>query len=103
VGKPYLAPLLDITINIQTLSRDWEKSIVVPIYKGDELSVVKNYRPVSLTLVVCKQMELVIAGYILVGQCGKIVIGYTRGNMASNQDTRVSDKYSLSRHSRFPT
>jgi retron-type reverse transcriptase len=39
---------------------------VVAIYKGGgvDLSVVKNYRPVSLTSVVRKQLEHVIAGYI---------------------------------------
>jgi len=41
-----------------------EKTIVVRIHKGGDRSVVKNYRLVSLTLVVCKQMEHVIAGYI---------------------------------------
>ena len=61
---PYLALLLDITINNGTKPRDWKKAIVVPIHKGHDRSVVKNYRPVSLTLVVCKKMELVIAGYI---------------------------------------
>jgi len=56
--------LLDITINNDTIPRDWKKAIVVPIHKGGDRSVVKNYRPVSLTSVVCKQMEHVIAGYI---------------------------------------
>jgi hypothetical protein len=37
---------------------------VVPIYKGGDRSVVRNYRPVSLTSVVCKQMEHVITGYM---------------------------------------
>jgi hypothetical protein len=37
---------------------------VVPIYKGDDQSLVSNYRPVSLTSVVCKQMEHVIALYL---------------------------------------
>jgi hypothetical protein len=37
---------------------------VVPFHKGGDCSIVKNYRPVSLTSVVCKQMEQVIAGYI---------------------------------------
>jgi len=60
---PYLARLLDITINNGTIPRDWKKA-VVPIHKGGDRSVVKNYRPVSLTSVVCKQMEHVIAGYI---------------------------------------
>jgi hypothetical protein len=61
---PYVARLLDITINNGTIPRDWKKGIVVPFYKRGDRSVVKNYRPVSLTSVVCKQMEHVIAGYI---------------------------------------
>ena len=61
---PYLARLLDITINNGTIPRDWKKAIVVPIHKGGDISVVKNYRPISLTSVVCKQMKHVIAGYI---------------------------------------
>jgi hypothetical protein len=61
---PYLAWLLDITINNGTIPRDWKKAIVVPIHKGGDRLAIKNYRPVSLTSVVCKQMEHVIAGYI---------------------------------------
>jgi hypothetical protein len=41
-----------------------KKAIVVPIYKRGDRSVVTNYRPISLTSVVCKQMEHVIAGYL---------------------------------------
>ena len=61
---PYLARLLDITINNGTIPRDWKTAIVFPIHKGGHRSVVKNYRPASLTSVVCKQMEHVLAGYI---------------------------------------
>jgi len=64
--NPYLARLLDITINNGTIPRDLKKTIVVPIQIGGDRSVVKNYRPVSLTSVVRKQMEHVIAGYIQV-------------------------------------
>ena len=39
---------------------------MILIYKEGDRSVVKNYRPVSLASVVCKQMEHVIAGYIQV-------------------------------------
>jgi len=45
-----------------TIPRNWKKTTVVPIHKGSNRSVVENYRPVSLTSVVCKQMEHVIAG-----------------------------------------
>jgi hypothetical protein len=61
---PYLEQLLDITVNNATIQSDWKKSIVVPIYKRGERSLVSNYRPVSLTSVICKQMEHVIASYL---------------------------------------
>jgi hypothetical protein len=54
---PYVARLLEITINNGTIPRDWKTAIVVPLDKGGDRSVVKYYRPVSLTSVVCKQME----------------------------------------------
>jgi hypothetical protein len=56
--------LLDITTNNGIIPIDWRKAKVVPVHKGGDCSIVKNYRPVSLTSVVCKQMEHVIAGYI---------------------------------------
>ena len=37
---------------------------MVPIHKGGDRSLVTNYRPVSLTSVVCKQMEHAIATYL---------------------------------------
>jgi sarcosine oxidase/L-pipecolate oxidase len=82
----YLARLLDITINNGTIPREWKKSIVFPIHKGGDRSVVKNYRPVSLTSVVRKQME-----HVIFDKCGTIGIGYTRVNMASDRDTRARD------------
>jgi len=61
---PYLARLLDIKMNINTIPGDWKKATVVPIYKRGVRWVVRNYRPFSLTSVVCKQMEHVIVGYL---------------------------------------
>jgi hypothetical protein len=61
---PYLARLLDITMNNATIRIDWKKAIVVPIYKGGNRSQVSNYRPVSLTSVVCKQMEHATSAYL---------------------------------------
>ena len=61
---PYLARLLDMTINNGVLPADWKRVVVVPIHKGSDRSLVTNYRPVSLTSVVCKQMEHVTASYL---------------------------------------
>jgi len=60
----YLARLLDITMNNGTLPGDWKTATVIPIHKGGDRSLVTNYRPVSLTPVVCKQMEFTIASYL---------------------------------------
>ena len=37
---------------------------MVPIHKGGDRSLITNYRLVSLTSVVCKQVEHVIASYL---------------------------------------
>ena len=59
-----LCQVTDIMMNNGTLPGDWKKATVVPIHKGGDRSLVTNYRPVSLTSVVCKQMEQVIASYL---------------------------------------
>lgn len=60
----YLLRLFEITINNSCIPRDWREAIVVPIFKGGSRQTVENYRPVSLTSVVCKQMEHLVAEYI---------------------------------------
>jgi len=67
VGKPitpYLARLLEISLNNATIPNDLKIATLVPIYKGADRSAVSNYRPTSLNSMVCKQMEHVIAGYL---------------------------------------
>jgi len=61
---PYIAWLLEITMNNGTLPGDWKRATVVPIHKGRDRSLVANYRPLSLTSVDCKQMEHAIATYL---------------------------------------
>jgi len=58
---PYRARLLEVTINNATIPSDWKRALMVPIYKVRVRKVVTNYRPVSLTSVICKQGERAIA------------------------------------------
>jgi membrane glycosyltransferase len=51
-------------VNNAVIPSDWRKAIVVPIYREDDCSLVSNYRLVSLTPVVSKQMEHVTASYL---------------------------------------
>ena len=43
----------------------WKKSIVVPIFKKGDKSSTKNYRPISLTSIICKIMESIIKDDLL--------------------------------------
>jgi hypothetical protein len=59
---PYFSLFLDI-INISTIPSVRKRATVVPIYQGGQRSAVTDNRTVSLTSVVCQQMEHVIAGH----------------------------------------
>lgn len=59
----YLARLLGVTVNKASIPSNWKRAIVVPIYIGDDRSLVTDYRPVSLNSVICEQMEHVLASY----------------------------------------
>jgi len=61
---PYLARLLEMPLNNATIPSDWKIATVVLIYKGSDRSAVSNYKPTSLTSLVCSQLEKVIAVYL---------------------------------------
>jgi hypothetical protein len=60
---PFQARILEI-LSSATIRSDWKRATVVHIYKGGDRLSVANSRHVSLTSVVCKQLEHVIAGYL---------------------------------------
>ena len=64
VANP-LALLMNATINNGTLPKDWKKAFVSPIYKKGARNHAENYRPISLTSVVCKLMEKFIKDAVL--------------------------------------
>jgi hypothetical protein len=61
---PYLAILLEISLHNATIPSDWKKPQWFLFTKGVIGSAVTNYRPISLTSVVCEQLEHVVAGYL---------------------------------------
>ena len=54
----------EVPVNVTQVSEDWKKATVIPIHKGGNKTLAANYRPISLTSVVCKQMEQAIASYM---------------------------------------
>jgi len=61
---PYLTRLLGIAMNNNAIPGNWIKAIMVPIYKRGDRSVFGKYIPISLTSVICKQMEHATSGYL---------------------------------------
>lgn len=56
-----LARIMNKSFEDGQLPSDWKQAVVTPVYKkGSKFSAI-NYRPISLTSIVCKTMEKIIA------------------------------------------
>ncbi len=61
---PYLVRLFNVSINNESVPDDWKSALIVPIFKSGQKCEVQNYRPVSLTSVVCKLFEKLLSNSI---------------------------------------
>ena len=68
-AKEYLVLPLKLIFSMSLsqgeLPLDWKSAVVVPIFKNDKRDMPQNYRPVSLTSVVCKIMEKIIRNALI--------------------------------------
>jgi hypothetical protein len=62
---PVLKILFQASLSSGELPTDWKDALVTPIFKKGEHYDPANYRPVSLTCVICKVMEHVIVANIM--------------------------------------
>ena len=53
------------SLNTATLPNDWKKANIVPVFKKGSRFEVGNYRPISLTSVICKVMESLLKEHIV--------------------------------------
>ena len=60
-----LALLMNKTLEYGSLPQDWKTAFVSPIYMKGARNVAENYRPISLTLVICKLMEKFVKDAVL--------------------------------------
>ena len=56
--------LFELSIQGGKLPKDWKTATVVAIHKGGKTSDLKNYRPVSLTSILCKCLEKIVKTHI---------------------------------------
>ena len=64
IAEP-LASIFSKSLSETKIPPDWKRAHVVPIFKGGDKSNVENYRPVSLTSLVCKTLESIIKDRIV--------------------------------------
>ena len=62
---PVLQKLFQKSISTGSLPLDWRYANITPIYKKNDKSEPSNYRPVSLTSIICKLLEHIIHGHIM--------------------------------------
>ena len=62
---PMLTHLFQQSLRDNSIPIIWKQAYVTPIYKKGNRSDPKNYRPVSLTSLVCKTMEHIIVSQIM--------------------------------------
>ena len=59
-----IAPIIQQSYNTGKLPNDWLQALVTPIHKKSLKSDPANYRPISLTCIICKVMEHIIVSNI---------------------------------------
>ena len=52
-----VATLFNTTLKSGVLPNDWKQALITPIYKKGSRHLPENYRPISLTAILCKIME----------------------------------------------
>ena len=62
---PMLTHLFQQSLRDNSIPAVWKQAYVTPIYKKGNRSHPKNYRPVSLTSLICKTMEHILVSQIM--------------------------------------
>ena len=55
-----ITEILKKSFNLGVLPRDWLDAIVTPVFKKCNQNKAENYRPISLTCIICKVLESII-------------------------------------------
>ena len=91
-----LSVLFNRSMNESRLPADWKQALITPIYKKGSKAVPGNYRPVSLTCIVCKLMEKLIRDKLVQHLTKNDLIshdqhGFVKGRSCTTQLLEVLD------------
>jgi hypothetical protein len=62
---PVLQHLFQQSVDTGRVPADWKMANICAVFKKGDKTLCKNYRPVSLTCVICKTLEHIIASHIM--------------------------------------
>ena len=96
-----LTSLFQKSLSSGCLPEDWKLGTVVPIHRKGCKSVPANYRPISLTSVVCKVLEAIIRNQLMdflveTGQISRHQHGFRPRRSCSTQLLEVIEEWSRS-------
>src|SRR6188768_761334 len=55
-----LVKLFNLSLEYSTVPQEWKDACVVPLFKKGKKDRCENYRPISLTCIICKILESII-------------------------------------------
>ena len=93
-----LTNLFNLSLNKSILPSDWKLSIVTALFTKVSKSLINNYRPVSLTSIVCKILESIIVDKLMNYLTSNNLIsnkqyGFINGRSTSLQLLNLLDKW----------
>ena len=97
IAKP-IQQLFSLTMNKGSLPLIWKRANVSPIFKKGKKQLASNYRPVSLTCILCKVQESIIRDDIIAhmnanGLISKKQFGFLSGRSTILQLLHVMDEW----------
>lgn len=90
--------IFECSLATKLLPEDWKLGNITPIFKKGKKSCVNNYRPVSLTCVLCKLLESIIRDHIIEHLTSNKLFsekqfGFIKGRSTVTQLLEILDKW----------
>ena len=60
-----LARVFNLSLQEGVVPFEWKEANIIPLFKNDSRNKSENYRPVSLTSVICKLLEKLIKDHMV--------------------------------------